>query len=82
MITPEPSGNTTGRLDHPNLEEAEENDFKYNFMRMMEIFKQGIKNSLKEMQEKTKKMEELNKSLKENQLNKFFSKKKKKQSNR
>ena len=28
MVTPEFSGNTTGRLDHPNPEEAEEN--KYN----------------------------------------------------
>ena len=55
MITPEPSGHTTERLDHPNPEEAEENDFKCNFMKMMETFKEEMKNSLKEMEEKTNK---------------------------
>ena len=48
MVTPEPSGHTTGRLDHPNPEEAEENNFKCNFMRMMETFKEEMKKSLKE----------------------------------
>ena len=52
MVTPEPSGHVTGRLDHSNAEEAEENDFKHNFMKMMEIFKKEMKNSLKEMQER------------------------------
>ena len=28
MVTPEPSGHTTGRFDYPNTEEAEENDLK------------------------------------------------------
>ena len=36
MVTPEPIGHTTGRLDHPNPEEAEGNDFKHNFMKMIE----------------------------------------------
>ena len=68
MVTPELSGHTTGKLDHPNPEEAEENDFKCNFMKMMETFKEEVKNSLKEMEEKTnKKLEEINKSLKETQ---------------
>ena len=54
MVTPESSGHTTGRLDHPNPEEAEENDFKCNFMRMMETFKEERKFFLKELEEKTK----------------------------
>ena len=40
MVTPEPSGHTTGKLDHPNPEEAEENDFKWKFMKIMETFKE------------------------------------------
>ena len=47
MLTPEPSGNTTAKLDHPNPEEVEENDIKCNLMKMMENFKQEVKNSLK-----------------------------------
>ena len=43
MVTPEPSGHTTRRLDHPNPGEIEENDFKCNFM----AFKEEMKNSLK-----------------------------------
>ena len=54
MVTPEPSSHTTGRLDHPNTE-VEENNFKCNFMKMMETFKQEVKNSFKEMEEKTNK---------------------------
>ena len=63
-ITPEPNDHTMGRLDYPNQEEAEENDF----IRTMETFKEEMKNSLKEMVEKTNKtLEETNKSLKETQ---------------
>ena len=59
MVTPKPSGHTTGRLDHPNPGEAEENNFKCNFMSMMETFRE-------EMEKKTSKiLEEINKSLKE-----------------
>ena len=55
MVIAESSGHTKGRFDHPNPEEAEENDFKCSFMKMMEIFKEEIKNSLKGMEEKTNK---------------------------
>ena len=60
MVTPEPSGHTTGRLDHPNPEEAEENNFKQNFMRMNETFKEEMKIFLKNMEEKTNKKIERN----------------------
>ena len=36
MVTLEPNCHTTGRFDHPKPQEAEENGFKCNFMRMME----------------------------------------------
>ena len=66
MVAPEPSGHPTARPDHPNPDEAEENYLKYNFMKMIETFKEEKKNSLKEMEEKTnKKLEEINKPLKE-----------------
>ena len=39
MVTPEPNHYIIERLDHPNPEEAEENDFKCNFMRTLETFK-------------------------------------------
>ena len=56
MVTPESSDHTTGRLDHPNSEETEEeNAFKCNGMKMMETFEEEMKNSLKEMGEKTSK---------------------------
>ena len=35
MATSEPGGHTTGRLDHSNPEETEDNDFKHNFMWIM-----------------------------------------------
>ena len=54
MATPEPSGPTKQSPEHPNAEEAEENNLKYNFMKMIETFKEEIKNSLKEMEKKTK----------------------------
>ena len=66
IVTPESSGHTIGRLDHHNTEGAEENYFKCNIMKMMETFKEVMKNSSKEMDEKTnQKLEESNKSLKE-----------------
>ena len=46
MLTPEPSGHTKGRLDHPNPEEVQESYFKCNFMKMMENFKEEVKHSL------------------------------------
>ena len=56
MAMPEPSGPTTGRPEHPNPEEAEENDLKYNFMKMIATLKGEMKNSLKEMEKKDKKI--------------------------
>ena len=47
MATPEPGGHTTGRLDHSNPEEAEDNDSKHNFMWIMKTFKEKMKHSLK-----------------------------------
>ena len=32
MVTPEPSGHATERFEHPNPEEAQEINFKCNFM--------------------------------------------------
>ena len=56
MATPEPSGHTTGRFHHSNPEEAGENDFKHSFMKMMETFKEEMKNSLNEMEERKTKI--------------------------
>ena len=70
MITPESNEHTTGRLEHTNPEEVEEINFKRNLVKMMETLQQEVKNSLKEMEEKTnKKLEEINKSLKHTQEN-------------
>ena len=43
-VIPKFSGHTIGRLDHSNIEEADKNDFKRNFMKMMETFKEEVKN--------------------------------------
>ncbi|KAK7815479.1 hypothetical protein U0070_005591 [Myodes glareolus] len=70
MITPESSEHARGRLEHPNPEEVEEIDFKCNVMKVLETIKQDVKNSFKEMEEKTnKKVEEMNKSFKDTQEN-------------
>ncbi|KAL6067280.1 hypothetical protein STEG23_006118 [Scotinomys teguina] len=54
--------------EHPNAEEAEAIDLKNDFKKMTEVFKEEMKNSLKEIKEKTnKKVEEISKSLKESQ---------------
>ena len=50
-VTLEPNRNT-GRLGQPNPEEAERNKFKHNSKRMMDKFKEEIKNLLKEMEER------------------------------
>lgn len=42
MVTPEPINNKTGRCDHSNPEEAEINNFKCNFLGMMEKFEKEI----------------------------------------
>ena len=67
---PETSDSTVARPKHPNTDEAEENDIKNNFMKMIETLKEEMKNSLKEMEEKTnKKLEDISKSLKGSQEN-------------
>lgn len=55
MVPPEPSGHTTGKCKYPNRGDAEEIDFKCNFMRMMKTFKEEVKNSLTEMAKNTNK---------------------------
>ena len=55
MVPLEPSGKTTGRLDHPKPEDIEENNFKQYLMKMMETLNEKVKNSLREMEEKTNK---------------------------
>ena len=49
------SGSTTVRLEHPTIDEVEENDLKNNFKRIFEAFKEEIKIFLKEMEKKTNK---------------------------
>lgn len=51
MAPPEPRGPTTARPEHPNAEEAEENNLKNNFI-LIEALKEEIKNFLKETEEK------------------------------
>ena len=46
---------TTARLEQSNIDEAEENDLKNNFRRIFETLKEEMRNSLKEMKEKTNK---------------------------
>ena len=41
------------RPENPNADEAEENDLKNNFMKMIEALKEDMRKSLKEMEEKT-----------------------------
>ena len=53
MVALEPNGHTTGRLDHPDPEEVEENDFKHNFMKMVKL--EEIKKSLQEHKKNKKK---------------------------
>ena len=68
MATPESSGPTKRKPEHPNPEEAKENILKYNFLKKIESLNEEMKTSLKEMEEKTnKKLKEINKSLKESQ---------------
>ncbi|CAH7300164.1 AC109844.1 [Phodopus roborovskii] len=76
MAPAESRDSIQARSEHPNTDEAEENDLKSNFMKIMEDFKEDVRKSLKEMEEKTnQEMQEIEKSLKEIQ-------KKKKKSNR
>ncbi|XP_059108386.1 uncharacterized protein LOC131901160 isoform X1 [Peromyscus eremicus] len=59
-----PSEPTPARPEHPNTEETEEIDLKNDLKKMLEIFKEEMKNSLKELEEKSnKKWEAISKSL-------------------
>ena len=70
MTTPESSEHAKGRLEYPIPEEVEEINLKRNIMRIIESLIQDVKNSFKEMNEKTnKKFEEIKKSLKDTQEN-------------
>lgn len=60
MSAPEPSGSTT----RPKYTKSEENNLENSFMKMVYGLKVGIKNCLKEIEEKTnKKLEDICKSL-------------------
>lgn len=51
----EASGSATTRPEYPNTNEPEENNLKNNFLKMIETLKEDIKNSIKEVEEKTNK---------------------------
>jgi len=53
VAPPEPSDPATASPGCFNTAEAQENDLKYNFMTMVESFKEEINKSLKEAQENT-----------------------------
>ena len=60
MKTPDPNDPTIEGLEHSNPEEVE----KCAIMKAIEAFKQDMKNSLKELDEKyNKKLEEISKSM-------------------
>ena len=46
---------TTTRLKQPSINEAEENDLKNNFRRRLQMLKEEMRNSFKEMEKKTNK---------------------------
>ncbi|ERE67993.1 Transposase, L1 containing protein [Cricetulus griseus] len=66
MTPPETKNHTSARPEHHNADEAEENDLKNIFMKMIEDLKEDMRKSLKEMEERTnKKIQDINKSLRE-----------------
>ncbi|MGE9574270.1 hypothetical protein ACQP3C_24730, partial [Escherichia coli] len=66
MTPPETRNHTPARPEHPNSDEAEENDLKNIFMKMIEDLKEDMRKSLKEMEEKiNQKLQDIHKSLKE-----------------
>lgn len=55
---PELSGSASERPEPPIPKEAEENDLKYNLIKIIETLKEKMKSSLKDTEEKTiKKLE-------------------------
>ena len=65
MTSPESRDHETRRIDHHSPEEIEEINFKWNYMKMIEDLKQEMKNCCKEMKITNKKVDEMNKSLKD-----------------
>jgi hypothetical protein len=70
LASSEPISPTTVSPEYPNTPEEQDSDLKSHLMMMIEEFKKGINNSLKEIQEDTGKQvealkEETQKSLKE-----------------
>ena len=51
------------RLEHPKTDEAEENDLKSNFRKMFDALIKEMKNSLKEVEENSKKKIERNQQI-------------------
>lgn len=51
-----PPETITARPEHPKADEAEENNRKNNFMKMTEALRKEMRNSLKDVQEKTNKI--------------------------
>ena len=63
MPPPEPSYPTAANSECSSTVEAQENQLKTNFMKMIEVFKEDMNKSLKEIQEnRNKQLEEMNKS--------------------
>ena len=54
MIPPESSYPTTGSPGYSNIAEAQDDDPKTNCMKMIEVFKEEMNKSLKEIQANTK----------------------------
>jgi len=54
MAQPEPNYPTTGSPAYPSTAKAQEDDFKYNLINTIEVFKEEINKSLKEIQDNTK----------------------------
>ena len=67
MTSPESRDPKTRRIEHPTPEEIEEIDFKRNYMKIIEDVKQVVKNCHKEIDMTNKKVEEVNKPLKDTQ---------------
>lgn len=55
MLAQEPSYPTAERPEYCNTTEAQEKDLKRNFMKMIDILKEGVNKSLKEIVEKANK---------------------------
>lgn len=53
MLPSEPRYSTTAILDYSNNKEAQERDFKTNFMKIIEVLKEEMNKSHKQFQENT-----------------------------